>query len=323
MAPRGRVAVKVKNPRTCGSTEIHNDECAAVSFFLDFLSHLQILQLVLLFPSTIQKNTPPPYYIPIIVCLHIVLTTWHNDSKVQNRNCAAASSETFPPQALSEHIVSTHWWEWTYWASQQIRSANIAFRSKMSCRTPLPPPPPPPPSTPPRTQLALVSVPSSPPPTPEHDGGYLGLSPCPLHPPSASFPSRIRTGLLSHTSPSPHYLTCNIIWNCCVSGLGGGGGGLKWFVLFAAVSLFRDNTWLCKCTLRRPHAPFTPLTLQDWISLVVFLETFYRSPPWLDYSWLSRHPLLWFCQEPWINSWLKTVHEEARHKNLPNFLFLA
>ena len=35
-----------------------------------------------------------------------------------------------------------------------------------------------------------------------------------------------------------------------------GGGGLKWFVLFAAVSLFRDNTWLCKCTLRRPHAPF-------------------------------------------------------------------
>ena len=45
----------------------------------------------------------------------------------------------------------------------------------------------------------------------------------------------------------------------------------------------------------------------------VFLETFYPLPPWLDYSWLSQHPLLWFCQQPWIHSWLKTVHEEARH----------
>ena len=59
------------------------------------------------------------------------------------------------------------------------------------------------------------------------------------------------------------------------------------------------------------------------LSLFVFLETFYRSPPWLDYSWLSQHPLLWFCQEPWSHSWLKTVHEEARHKNLPNCLFWA
>ena len=59
------------------------------------------------------------------------------------------------------------------------------------------------------------------------------------------------------------------------------------------------------------------------LSLFVFLETFYRSPPWLDYSWLSQHPLLWFCQEPWIHSWLKTVHEEAHHKNLPNCLFRA
>ena len=50
------------------------------------------------------------------------------------------------------------------------------------------------------------------------------------------------------------------------------------------------------------------------LSLFVFLETFYRSPPWLDYSWLSQHPLLWFCQEPWIHSWLKTVHKEAHHK---------
>ena len=29
------------------------------------------------------------------------------------------------------------------------------------------------------------------------------------------------------------------------------------------------------------------------------------------------------CQEPSIHSWLKTVHEEARHKNLPNCLFRA
>ena len=41
------------------------------------------------------------------------------------------------------------------------------------------------------------------------------------------------------------------------------------------------------------------------LSLFVFLETFYRLPPWLGYSWLSQHPLLWFCQEPWIHSWLK------------------
>ena len=59
------------------------------------------------------------------------------------------------------------------------------------------------------------------------------------------------------------------------------------------------------------------------LSLFVFLETFYRLPPWFDYSWLSQHPLLWFCQEPWIHSWLKTVHEEIRHKNLPNCLFWA
>ena len=32
------------------------------------------------------------------------------------------------------------------------------------------------------------------------------------------------------------------------------------------------------------------------LSLFVFLEIFYRSPPWLDYSWLSQHPLLWFWQ---------------------------
>ena len=40
----------------------------------------------------------------------------------------------------------------------------------------------------------------------------------------------------------------------------------------------------------------------------------------LDYSWLSQHPLLWFCQEPWIHSWLKTVHEEARHKKSDKLL---
>ena len=39
--------------------------------------------------------------------------------------------------------------------------------------------------------------------------------------------------------------------------------------------------------------------------------------------WLSQHPLLLFCQEPSIHSGLKTVHEEARHKNLPNCLFRA
>ena len=53
------------------------------------------------------------------------------------------------------------------------------------------------------------------------------------------------------------------------------------------------------------------------LSLFVDLEI-YRFPPSLDYSWLSQHPLLWFCQEPWIHSCLETVHEEARHKNLPN-----
>ena len=37
---------------------------------------------------------------------------------------------------------------------------------------------------------------------------------------------------------------------------------------------------------------------------------------------LATSPL-WFCQEPWIRSWLKTAHEEARHKNLPNCLFRA
>ena len=45
------------------------------------------------------------------------------------------------------------------------------------------------------------------------------------------------------------------------------------------------------------------------LSLFVFLETCYF-PPSFDYSWLSQHPLLWFYQEPWIHSWLKTVHEE-------------
>ena len=59
------------------------------------------------------------------------------------------------------------------------------------------------------------------------------------------------------------------------------------------------------------------------LSLFVFLETFYCFPPWLDYSWLSQHPLLWLCQEPLIHSSLKTDHEEARHKNLPNCLFRA
>ena len=37
----------------------------------------------------------------------------------------------------------------------------------------------------------------------------------------------------------------------------------------------------------------------------------------------TQHPLLWFCQEPWIYSWFKTVHEEPRHKNLPNCLHQA
>ena len=59
------------------------------------------------------------------------------------------------------------------------------------------------------------------------------------------------------------------------------------------------------------------------LSLFIFLETFHRFLPWFDNSWLSQYPLLWFCQEPWIHSWLKTVHEEARHKNLSNCLFRA
>ena len=47
--------------------------------------------------------------------------------------------------------------------------------------------------------------------------------------------------------------------------------------------------------------------------------------PLPDSITLGSHniPLLWFCQEPWIHSWLKTVHEEAHHKNLPNCLFQA
>ena len=59
------------------------------------------------------------------------------------------------------------------------------------------------------------------------------------------------------------------------------------------------------------------------LSLFVFLETFYRFPPWFDYSWLSQHPLLWFCQEPWTHSWLITVHEEARYKKSTNCIFRA
>ena len=69
------------------------------------------------------------------------------------------------------------------------------------------------------------------------------------------------------------------------------------------------------CTLR--------LSPSSSLSFFVFLETFYRFPPWFDYSWLSQRPLLWFCQEPWIHFWLKTVHKEACHKNLPNCLFRA
>ena len=59
------------------------------------------------------------------------------------------------------------------------------------------------------------------------------------------------------------------------------------------------------------------------ICLFVFLEIFHCFSPWLGYSCLSQHPLLWFSQEPWSHSWLRPVHEEARHKNLSNCLFLA
>ena len=59
------------------------------------------------------------------------------------------------------------------------------------------------------------------------------------------------------------------------------------------------------------------------LSLLVFLETFYRFHSWFGYSWLSQHHLFWFYQEPWVHSWLKTVHEKARHKILPNCLFRA
>ena len=77
------------------------------------------------------------------------------------------------------------------------------------------------------------------------------------------------------------------------------------------------KTWMTK------NCHLTPLNddktgRSSSLSLFVFLETFYRFPPWFDYSWLSQYPLLWFCQEPWIYSWLvKIVHEEV-HKNLPN-----
>ena len=37
---------------------------------------------------------------------------------------------------------------------------------------------------------------------------------------------------------------------------------------------------------------------------VAFLETFHRFPPRLIWLLLAQHPLLWFCQEPWINSFL-------------------
>ena len=272
---------------------------------------------MLLFPSTIKK-TPPPYYIPIIVCLRIVLTTWHNDSKVQNRNCAAASSETFPPQALSEHIVSTHWWEWTYWASQQIRSANIAFRSKMSCRTPPPPPP-----TPPRTQFArLYTLLST--THPRARWGLPGLSPCPVHPPSASFPSRIRTGLLSHTSPSPHYLTCNIYVTVACRGWGlGGGGGLKWFVLFAAVSLFRDNTWLCKCDVAATPCPFNPSHFRIGFPFSSSLKP--STVPLPDSITLGSHNIPFSDSARNLGFILDSKLSMKKHviKNLPNCLFQA
>ena len=82
-----------------------------------------------------------------------------------------------------------------------------------------------------------------------------------------------------------------------------------------------DNikTWMTENQLKLSNDKTEALLFPFWSSS----KTFYRSPLWLDYSWLSQHPLLWFCQEPWIHSWLKTVHEEAHHKNLPNCLFRA
>ena len=44
--------------------------------------------------------------------------------------------------------------------------------------------------------------------------------------------------------------------------------------------------------------------------------------PLPDSITLGSHniPVLRFCQEPWIHSWLKTVHEKARHKKSAKLL---
>ena len=53
-----------------------------------------------------------------------------------------------------------------------------------------------------------------------------------------------------------------------------------------------------------------------WLMFVVFIfffpETFHNFPPWHNYCWLSQYFFLWFCQEPWIHSWLWT--EKPCHK---------
>ena len=104
----------------------------------------------------------------------------------------------------------------------------------------------------------------------------------------------------------------------------------QWLNSVTQLSQWLANDWVRQLFAHIVSQYCLQLTISErWqnrsssLSLFVFLETFYHFPHSFSYSWLSQHPLLWFCQEPWIHSWLKTVHEEAHHKNLPNCLFRA
>ena len=134
------------------------------------------------------------------------------------------------------------------------------------------------------------------------------------------------------------YLSDTIITHVrCASGLSTGAHSLRLFVLYTTPlsdiianhsvnhQLFADDTELqeirssqwsdqshqrTQCMHRRHKNMDDGNSAQierrqnrsSSLSLFVFLETFYRFLPLFDYSWLSQHPLLWFCQEPWIHS---------------------
>ena len=117
-------------------------------------------------------------------------------------------------------------------------------------------------------------------------------------------------------------------------GWGGGGGGREKEKEQNGKAVFHITSYTVPLRLRQPSTPYQKsyklcvairsLTkLRSKRVLFLFSSSFHRFPPRLDYSLLSQHPLLWFCQEPWSHSWLKPVHEEVRHKNLSNCLFRA